>query len=190
MSKPRWLVGFNAVSGALRNDLDHVSELLLLNGRNDRRVQELMALIQTRQIPVTRLSRTQMDRRFPNLKHQGAAAEYQAPELLDEDALFAHIAGVTDPLLLVLDHLQDPRNFGACLRTAEAAGVAAVIFPRDRAVDLTPVARKAAAGGAERLDLAQVTNVARTLERLKEAGLWIVGADGAARDIRNPCVSD
>lgn len=184
MSEHHWLVGVNAVASALKHDAGRISEVLLLDSRQDRRAQELMKLVESHRIPLRRLSRGELDRRFPNLKHQGAAAGYRAPAPLSEDALMERIAATADPLLLVLDHLEDPRNFGACLRTAEAAGVTAVVFPRDRAVDLTPAARKAAAGAAERLALVRVTNLARTLERLKAKGVWIVAADaGAAQTI-------
>ncbi len=180
MSEQRWLVGLNAVASALRNDAGRISEVLLLETRKDRRAQELLELVASHRIPLRRLSRGELDRRFPNLKHQGAAAGYRAPAPLTEDALIERVAATTDPLVLVLDHLEDPRNFGACLRTAEAAGVTAVVYPRDRAVDLTPAARKAAAGAAERLALVRVTNLARTLKRLKANGVWVVGADAQA----------
>lgn len=180
MSEPRWLVGFNAVASALEHDAGRISEVLLLEGRKDRRARELMALVEAHRIPLRRLSRGELDRRFPNLKHQGAAAGYRAPEPIGEEALIDRVAAAKDPLVLALDHLEDPRNLGACLRTAEAAGVTAVIFPRDRAVDLTPAARKAAAGAAERLTLVRVTNLVRTLGRLKDLGVWVVGADAGA----------
>ena len=86
----------------------------------------------------------------------------------------------TEPLLLILDGVQDPHNLGACLRTADAAGVSAVIAPRDRAVGLTPTVRKVACGAAEAIPFIQVTNIARTLRELKDRGIWLVGADGAA----------
>jgi 23S rRNA (guanosine2251-2'-O)-methyltransferase len=114
-------------------------------------------------------------------RHQGVLAEVAArsgdPETQLEEALEA--AGPT-PLLLVLDGVQDPHNLGACLRSADAAGVAAVIAPRDRAAGLTPVVRKVAAGAAEAVPFVAVVNLARTLRELKERGLWLVGTDDSA----------
>jgi 23S rRNA (guanosine2251-2'-O)-methyltransferase len=114
-------------------------------------------------------------------RHQGVVAELVAqagdPETQLEEALEA--AGDA-PLLLVLDGVQDPHNLGACLRSADAAGVAAVIVPRDRAAGLTPVVRKVAAGAAETVPLVAVVNLARTLRELKNRGVWLVGTDDAA----------
>ena len=107
---------------------------------------------------------------------------------LDEDALIEGVGRRIDeraapPLLLVLDGVQDPHNLGACLRTADAAGVDYVVAPRDRATGLTPAVRKVAAGAAETVAFAQVTNLARFLRGLKDAGLWIVGTDGEAETL-------
>ena len=98
---------------------------------------------------------------------------------LNENALLDLLTGAQTPaLVLVLDGVSDPHNLGACLRTADAAGVTAVVAPRDRAAGLTPVVRKVAAGAAEIVPFAQVTNLARSLRDLKEAGLWIAGTAG------------
>ena len=137
----------------------------------------------------------ELDRMAAGGVHQGVVAEVAeavAPGEGDlEDIVRAAGPGV---LLLVLDGVQDPHNLGACLRTADAAGVHAVIAPRDRAAGLTAVARKVAAGAAEAVPFIQVTNLARTLGRLKELGLWIVGAAGQAEmdlyqaDLKGPLV--
>ena len=114
--------------------------------------------------------RSQSERRH---KHADLSATVQ---VRPEDDLFELIDKLeSDPLLLIMDGVQDPHNLGACLRSAEAAGVHAVIVPRDRAVGLTDVVRLAAAGAAERIPLVQVTNIARTMKALKDSGLWLVG---------------
>lgn len=100
--------------------------------------------------------------------------------LLGDDDLLDLVQDAGDPLLLVLDGVQDPHNLGACLRTADGAGVTAVVVPKDRSVSITPAVRTVACGGAESIPFAQVTNIARTLTRLKELGLWIVGTDDEA----------
>ena len=119
-------------------------------------------------------------RAVPGLKHQGVVAQYAAPQNLGEGDLDELLGKVENPLLLVLDGVQDPHNLGACLRSAGAAGVAAVIVPRDRAVGVTAVVRKASAGAADQVPLIRVTNLARTLKTLKDAGVWIVGLAGEA----------
>ena len=126
--------------------------------------------------------RSQSERRH---KHADLGATTQAGS---EDDLFQILDSLKgDPFLLIMDGVQDPHNLGACLRSAEAAGVHAVIIPRDRAVGLTDVVRLAAAGAAERIPLIQVTNLARTMKALKDSGLWLVGtadqADGLVYDV-------
>ena len=114
--------------------------------------------------------------------HQGIVAQTLVHSPLGEDALLQILNQlVQPPLLLVLDGVQDPHNLGACLRTADAAGVDAVIAPRDRAVGLTPVVCKVASGAAERVPFIQVTNLARTLRSLcEDHNIWIIGTAGDA----------
>jgi len=126
---------------------------------------------------------SQLDKLAEGVWHQGVVAELAPavratdPETQLEDAL---AAASGPPLLLVLDGVQDPHNLGACLRSAAAAGATAVIVPKDRAASLTPTARKVAAGGAERVPLVRVTNLARCMKDLQDAGIWIVGLAGEA----------
>ncbi len=122
---------------------------------------------------------------FGDAVHQGVYAEVQPLAHWREEELVAAIAralesGQRNPCVLVLDGVQDPHNLGACLRTADACGALAVVIPKDRAVQLNATVRKVAAGAAETTPLAVVTNLARSLRLLKEAGLWIVGADAEA----------
>jgi 23S rRNA (guanosine2251-2'-O)-methyltransferase len=157
-----------------------VRRLLLAGGREDGRLGALRALARQAAVPVVDVDAAELDGLAGGGRHQGAAAELvpraSDPETLLEEALER---GDT-PLLLVLDGVQDPHNLGACLRSADAAGVAAVIVPRDRAAGLTPVVRKVAAGAAETVPLVSVVNLARTLRALKERGIWLVGTDDSA----------
>jgi 23S rRNA (guanosine2251-2'-O)-methyltransferase len=158
------------------------------------RLQELRALAGEAGIAIRDSDEQGLDRLADGERHQGVVVELAPragdPETQLEEALEA-LAG-SPPLLLVLDGVTDPHNLGACLRSADAAGVAAVIVPRDRAAGLTPVVRKVAAGAAETVPLVQVVNLARTLRELKERGVWLVGtADDASRtlyevDFRGP----
>jgi 23S rRNA (guanosine2251-2'-O)-methyltransferase len=128
-----------------------------------------------------------------DVAHQGVAAAVRPLKAWDERDLLAALGQtVGDPLLLVLDGVTDPHNLGACLRTADAAGAHAVLIPRDRAATVDAVARKVAAGAAEFVPVASVTNLARALDLLKERGIWVVGTDGEApqtlysADLRRP----
>jgi len=123
-----------------------------------------------------------LDRRLPDFAHQGVIAEFQAQAPLDEHQLLELVAGIDNPLILVLDGVQDPHNLGACLRSAAAAGASVVVITKDRAASLTPAARKASAGASEVMPLAVVTNLARTLDALKQANLWTIGLDMAATE--------
>jgi 23S rRNA (guanosine2251-2'-O)-methyltransferase len=115
-----------------------------------------------------------------DVAHQGAVAAIRPLKAWDEHELVARLSQINDPLLLVLDGVTDPHNLGACLRTADAAGVHAVVIPKDRSAAVDGVARKVAAGAAEFVPVATVTNLARVLELLKERGIWVVGTDGEA----------
>ena len=145
------------------------------------RVRKLASLAGELGISVVMEPRALLERRSEGQRHQDIIAEFAAENLLtgkDLDRVLEAIDG--PPLLLVLDGIQDPHNLGACLRTAEAAGVHAVILPRDRAAGLTPVARRAASGAAEVLPILIVTNLARILRQMKEKGVWLLGTSDQA----------
>ena len=126
------------------------------------------------------LTPERLQARLGDVAHQGVAAEIVPLTPWTEDELLGALATTSAPLLLALDGVQDPHNLGACLRTADACGALAVIVPRDRAAQLNATVRKVAAGAAETTPVVAVTNLVRTLKLLKEADLWVVGADAAA----------
>ncbi len=173
--------GIHSVRVLLARHPQRVRRVMIAGGREAGRLAEVRALAQRTGIQVSEADNALLDRLAAGERHQGVVAELvpQAgdPETQLEEALEA--AGDA-PLLLVLDGVQDPHNLGACLRSADAAGVAAVIVPRDRAAGLTPVVRKVAAGAAETVPLVAVVNLARTLRDLKSRGVWLVGTDDAA----------
>ncbi|MDO1530477.1 23S rRNA (guanosine(2251)-2'-O)-methyltransferase RlmB [Fulvimonas sp. R45] len=174
-----WIVGINPVEGALSNDAARVRELLVENGQRNPRVHELAERAKALKIPVHHRPREQLEKLAGAARHQGVVALYEPPPTAGEHDLPGLLERAGEaPLLLVLDGVTDPHNLGACLRSAAAADVAAVIVPKDRAVGLTPVVRRASAGGADRVPLVAVTNLARTLRELKEAGVWITGLAG------------
>ena len=173
--------GIHSVRVLLSRHPQRVRRVLLAGGRDAGRLAEIRSLAQRAGVQVSAADDATLDKLAEGERHQGVVAELLPragdPETQLEEALEA--AGGA-PLLLVLDGVQDPHNLGACLRSADATGVAAVIVPRDRAAGLTPVVRKVAAGAAETVPLVAVVNLARTLRDLKERGIWLVGTDDAA----------
>lgn len=175
------VAGIHAVRALLRKNPRSVRLLQVADGRQDSRIDELTALAAGAGVPVEQVSRQQLDQQDAG-RHQGVIAlaessgrtktEKDLRRLLDE---LPHA-----PLLLVLDEVTDPHNLGACLRTADAAGVDAVIIPRDRSATLNTTVRKVASGAAETVALVAVTNLSRTLNDLKERGIWLCGAAGEA----------
>ncbi|HET6604421.1 MAG TPA: 23S rRNA (guanosine(2251)-2'-O)-methyltransferase RlmB [Xanthomonadaceae bacterium] len=172
--------GINAVASALEHEHAGVHELLVQADVRNARVNALAREAGRRGIPVRHVDADALVRATGLLRHQGVAMVRDAPRTAsyDERALPGLLAAQAQPLLLVLDGVQDPHNLGACLRSAAAASVTAVIAPRDKAAGITPAVRKVAAGAAERVPFVQVTNLARTLRQLREAGVWIVGLAG------------
>lgn len=181
MSEGSVVYGLHAVRSLLERQPGRVRQVWLQSGRDDARVAEIRRLAAERGVRVGGRPAAELDRLAGGGVHQGVAAELAPASAPGEGDLedMVKTAG-RQALLLVLDGVQDPHNLGACLRTADAAGVHVVIAPRDRAAGLTAAARKVAAGAADNVPFIQVTNLARTLRRLKDLGVWIVGAAGQA----------
>lgn len=183
MAAPRELIyGLHAVAAALQRDPARLLEILVAEGaRPQGRLSQILEEARSAGIPLRTCPRSTLDDLVKEGAHQGIVAWQKPARALTEADLDELLEGLTaPPLLLVLDGVQDPHNLGACLRTADAAGVHAVIAPRDRAVGLTPVVRKVASGAAESIPFIQVTNLARSLRVLKDKGIWLAGADGEA----------
>jgi len=169
--------GMHAVRHLLRAAPERVHALYLQDGRKDEPMRSLLELARAARTPIRVVQRDELDRMLPGARHQGAIARIAAARVLDEDALMSLIERCADaPLILVLDGVQDPHNLGAMLRLADAAGVHAVVAPRDRAVGLTPAVRKVASGAAETVSFAQVGNLARCLAHLRERDVRVIGA--------------
>jgi 23S rRNA (guanosine2251-2'-O)-methyltransferase len=166
--------GWHAAESAIANHPEYVLKLWLQQGRDDKRATALAEQAKTLGIPIEMVSRSALEKQ--SRVHQGVIAWLKSQTLPAESELFELLEKLAHPpFLLVLDGIQDPHNLGACLRTADAAGVDAVIIPKHHAVGLTPAVRKVACGAAESLPIFQVTNLARTLEQLKTSGIWISG---------------
>lgn len=174
-----WIVGINPVEGALANDSSRVREILVEQGAHNPRIAELVNEARRLGVQVHARPRAMLDKVSGHARHQGVAANYEVPAAKSEHDLADLLEG-DDGLFLVLDGVTDPHNLGACLRSAAAAGASAVIVPKDRAVGITPVVRRASAGAVDRVPLVEVTNLARTLRDMKDAGVWLTGLAGEA----------
>lgn len=175
------LIGIHSVDSALARAPQQVRLVTIADECRNPRVQELAGRAREAGIQVVTESRAVLDRRSEDQRHQDIIAEFEANNIGTEKDLgrvLDEIEGT--PLVLVLDGVQDPHNLGACLRTAEAAGVNLVILPKDGSAGLTPVARRSASGAAEVLPVLFVTNLARVLRQLKDRGIWLAGTTDSA----------
>jgi 23S rRNA (guanosine2251-2'-O)-methyltransferase len=173
--------GLHAVHGLLGTRPAGIVAAHVLERAESGRLAELARALAALGVPVERLRRADLDRLAGGGVHQGIVVDVLPPEEFTLEAFEELVVARGSALrLLVLDGVEDPRNLGACLRTADAAGMDAVVVPRSRSAKLTPAARKAATGAAETVPLLGAPNLARTLRWVKDAGVRIVGADAAA----------
>jgi len=175
--------GRNPVLEALRAGRA-INRLLVARGAREGSIRQVVALARERGVTVQEVDRERLDAMAQGRNHQGVIALAAAHRYYDLDELLERAAASgEDPLLLVLDGIEDPQNLGSLLRTADAAGVHGVIIPERRAVGLTETVAKVSAGAVEYVPVARVTNIARTLDTLKEKGYWIVGTHQDAREL-------
>ena len=181
MKKTERVFGLHAVTSLLERSPAKVSLLLALESRDDARMQRVIDLADKANVPIRRVSRGELDELVSGVSHQGVVAETGAAPVVGENDLPEFLDGLGHPaFLLILDGVQDPHNLGACLRSADAAGVDAVLLPRDRSAPLNATVRKVACGAAESVPVVRVTNLARTLRIIRDKGIWIYGAAGEA----------
>ena len=176
-----WVFGLHAVEAVLKHNADSIQQLMVLQGRSDQRLLPLIERATRLNISIREVDRAALDEQVGGV-HQGVAA--LCPNLKlerSEGFLEQLLQGLSHPpFLLILDGVTDPHNLGACLRTAEAAGVDAVIVPKDKSALMTPTVRKVACGAAESVPFIAVTNLARTLKMLQDNRIWVMGAAGEA----------
>ncbi|MDH5777150.1 MAG: 23S rRNA (guanosine(2251)-2'-O)-methyltransferase RlmB [Gammaproteobacteria bacterium] len=181
MPSKQIIFGLHAVQALLDKEPDSVSAIWFDRTRDDKRIQTVLGIAKKLGVSIHKVDREELDSLAGSAKHQGVVAESVAGESWDESRLLAMLEKLDEPpLLLILDGVTDPHNLGACLRSADGAGVHAVIAPKDKACGLTGVVRKVASGAAESVPFVAVTNLARTLAKLKEKGIWLVGTTGDA----------
>ena len=190
--------GYHAVESLIRREPGRIAALYVQTGRQNNRMQALLTLARKQGVSVSQAEKFDLDGRVSG-RHQGvvavlnAGASADAIGMMAEGELIYRVTQSAETLLLILDGVTDPHNLGACLRSADAAGVTAVIFPKDKSADVNDVARKVASGAAEAVPWVRVTNLARTIESLQQAGVWVIGTDGDAektlydQDLTGPC---
>ena len=176
MAKPEYFYGVHSVESLLELEPERLLSLFTLKGRDDQRLKRVLELAEPFGISVQQTGRDRLEKMAGLPFHQGVVAAVRPNPVFNEKDLEALLKQSPNCLLLGLDQVTDPHNLGACIRTAAAMGVEAVIVPRDRSASLTPTARKVAAGGAEKVKFIQVTNLARTLAQIKdEFNVRVVG---------------
>ena len=171
-----YIYGINAVTEALKARGRAFEWVGMAKERHDLRLQRLIEDCRRLSVPVRFLQRTELDRMAGNAAHQGVVAVTSAKQYSDLDDVVGAKRGQYS-LVVVLDGVEDPHNLGAILRTADAAGADGVVIPERRAAGVTGTVTKASAGASEHLPIAKVTNVARTVEELKNRNIWTVGLD-------------
>jgi 23S rRNA (guanosine2251-2'-O)-methyltransferase len=176
--EPRVVFGFHAVLARLRAEPRSVLEIFVDEARNDARVRDLVAAAERAGVQLMRVAAKRIDGFYGGGRHQGVVARIELKE--PATSLDELLETIERPFVLALDGVTDPHNLGACLRVADAAGVHAVIAPKDRAAGISAAVSKVASGAAESVPYFMVTNLARTLDELKERNIWIVGSDERA----------
>lgn len=181
MSKKEILPGIHTVSALLNRQPERAHSLWLEQNKQNSRIDSLVKQARDLGISVQQVQRKKLDQMCEGALHQGIAATCSSTEFLDEHTLIEKIQSAESaPLLLLLDEVSDPHNFGACLRTADAAGVDAVITPQRNSAPLTPVVHKTASGATIRLPLVKTPNLSRFIDSIKNVGVWVFGAAGEA----------
>ena len=180
-AKRNFVYGLHAISAVIERAPERVLEMWMAEPRDDARARDLKERARAVGVRIQSASMESLAKLVGEVAHQGAVAAVRPLKAWDEHDLLSALSQIGgDPLLLVLDGVTDPHNLGACLRSADAAGVHAVIIPKDRSAAVDGVVRKVAAGAAEFVPVAAVTNLARVLDFLKERGIWVVGTEGDA----------
>jgi 23S rRNA (guanosine2251-2'-O)-methyltransferase len=176
--KQFWIYGINPVSETLRSDRCQIKEILVAKGRDLARLQGIMDMAASKGVPIKQVERSKLDSLTASAPHQGVVGFIDQFNYADLDGVLEKGEGA--PLLLVLDGIEDPRNLGALIRTADACGVWGVIIPKDRSAGITPAVAKSSAGAVFHLPVVRVANIPTTLRQIKERGIWVVGAAAEA----------
>jgi len=182
MSKSIYIYGFHSIEAQLNSNPEYILKLFIHSGRNDGRMSKMTSLLSNLKINFLKIEKNELDRLAKGEPHQGIIAEILLPSLPGQEALIDFITNLpSNPLILMLDSIQDPRNLGACLRSANAAGVDCVVINKDGSAPINSVVYKTSAGAINQLKIFQVTNLVRAIKALQSKGLWVVGLDASLK---------
>lgn len=175
--KSRELIyGIHAVEAAIRKQPENVLQIFVQQGRNDNRISKILSIAKNSGVATQAITNDKLKEKCPRSRHQGVVAEIRSGQ--QDVPSLEDILARDSVLLLILDEVQDPHNIGACLRTADAVGVDAVIVSKNRSPALTPVIRNVASGAAETVPYIMVSNLARALDNIKDSNVWVIGTSG------------
>ena len=170
------IYGIHAVEAAIRKQPENVLQVFIQQGRNDNRIKTILNIAKNSGVSLQSITNDKLKEKCPKARHQGVVAEIRRSK--ESAVTLENILEKDQLLLLVLDEVQDPHNIGACLRTADAVGVDAVIVSKNRSPALTPVIRNVASGAAETVPYVMVSNLVRALEKIKDSNVWVMGTSG------------
>jgi len=177
------IFGFHSIEAMLNSNPELILNVFVQNSRRDRRMQNLLTKLDIQKINYLSTDKNMLDRLAKGELHHGVLAEIALPTLPGQDKLIEHIKHSSiNPLILILDSIQDPRNLGACLRSANAAGADCVVANKDRSAPINAIVHKTSAGAINQTKIFQVTNLARTIKELQKNGIWVLGLDGLSRN--------
>ena len=182
MSKSINIFGFHSIESLLKTNPESIIRVFIQINRKDRRANDLINVLTSQKITFTPADRNDLDRMAKGEVHQGVISEVILPPLLNEESLLKSISDNTsNSLILVLDSIQDPRNLGACLRSANAAGVDYVVINKDGSAPINALVHKTSAGAINSLKIFHVTNLSRTIIKMQKKGVWVIGLDGNSK---------
>ena len=181
MSKSIYIYGFHSIEAQLNSNPECILNVFFQSGRSDIRISKITSILSNQKISFSKINKNRLDQLTKCEPHQGVVAEVILPQLPGHEALIEFVTKLSsNPLILILDSIQDPRNLGACLRCANASGVDCVVVNKDGSAPLNAIVHKTSAGAINQLKIFQVTNLVRTIKALKDKKLWILGLDGRA----------
>ena len=179
MSKSIYIYGFHSIEAQLNSNPECILNVFFQSGRSDIRISKITSILSNQKISFSKINKNRLDQLTKCELHQGVVAEVILPQLPGHEALIEFVTKLSsNPLILMLDSIQDPRNLGACLRCANAAGVDCVVINKDGSAPINAVVHKTSSGAINQLQIFQVTNLVRTIKALKDKKLWVLGLDG------------
>jgi 23S rRNA (guanosine2251-2'-O)-methyltransferase len=182
MSKSINIFGFHSIESLLKTNPELIIKVFVQINRKDKRANDLINILSSQKIIFSLTDRNDLDRMAKGEVHQGVISEVILPPLLNEESLLKSISDITsNPLILVLDSIQDPRNLGACLRSANAAGVDYVVINKDGSAPINALVHKTSAGAINSLKIFHITNLTRVIINMQKRGVWVIGLDGTSK---------